>query len=63
MILFKDGKRIAETRYIVDDRDYWRIPPAPSATHDVDGDRTVVIGVNLAFRNYYHWLMQSFSGD
>jgi hypothetical protein len=59
MILFKDGERIAETRYIVGDRDYWIMPPAPRALREIGGDKTVVIGINLAFRNYYHWLMQS----
>lgn len=59
MILFKDGARIADTRYIVNDRDYWRIPPEPRESREIGAGGTVVIGVNLAFRNYYHWLMQS----
>jgi capsular polysaccharide biosynthesis protein len=58
LILFHDGGRIKETRYIVDDHDYWREPSAPRDVHETDDGRTVVIGCNLAFRNYYHWLMQ-----
>jgi len=58
MLLFSNGRRLAETRYLVDDRDYWMTPPSPRTSHEPDDDRTVVIGVNLAFRNYYHWLMQ-----
>jgi hypothetical protein len=58
LLLFQDGERIAETSYLVGDGDYWRIPPAPRELREITTDRTVVIGVNLAFRNYYHWLMQ-----
>jgi len=58
LLLFHNGKRLKETRYLVDDHDYWMIPPMPRAVHEPDGGKIVVIGANLAFRNYYHWLMQ-----
>ena len=58
LILFHNGGRIKETRYIVDDHDYWRAPPTPRDVHKTDAGKTVVIGCNLAYRNYYHWLMQ-----
>lgn len=58
LLLFKDGERIAETRYLVDDREYWMKPPLPRELHRIDAGRTVVVGANLAFGNYYHWLMQ-----
>ena len=58
MLLFQDGERIAETRCLVDDDDYWRKPPTPRELREISTDKTVVIGVNLAFRNYYHWLME-----
>ncbi len=34
-------------------------PSAPREVHEIGADKTVVLCVNLAFRNYYHWLMQS----
>jgi capsular polysaccharide biosynthesis protein len=58
LLLFQDGERIAETRCLVDDDDYWRTPPAPRELREIGTDKTVMIGANLAFRNYYHWLME-----
>jgi hypothetical protein len=58
LLLFQDGERIAETRCYVDDNDYWRKPPAPRELHEISTDKTVVMCVNLAFQNYYHWLME-----
>jgi capsular polysaccharide biosynthesis protein len=58
LLLFQHGERIVETRYLVGDGDYWRQPPAPRETRVTGGDKAVVLGVNLAFRNYYHWMMQ-----
>jgi capsular polysaccharide biosynthesis protein len=59
LLLFHDGDRIAETSYLVSDDDYWRQPPAPRELREISTPGTVVIGVNLAYKNYYHWLMQS----
>lgn len=59
MILYHRGRRIAETRYIVDDADYWRTPPAPVAVRVFGADTVAAIGGNLARLNYYHWMMQS----
>jgi hypothetical protein len=58
MILLRNGRRIVETRYILDDDEYWREPDEPRAMHGIEDDRMVVIGFNIAFKNYYHWLMQ-----
>ena len=59
MILFHGDERITETRYIVDDHDYWMQPAESREVREIDSGKTVVIGFNLAFRNYYHWMMQS----
>jgi len=58
LIMFHEHNRIAETRYLVDDHDYWRKPSPPREVREVGPGRTVAIGFNLAFRNYHHWLMQ-----
>ena len=58
LILFHDGERLSETRYYVDDHDYWITPPPPRETREIGAGETVVVGANLTFRNYYHWMMQ-----
>jgi capsular polysaccharide biosynthesis protein len=58
MLLFRDGQRIAESRYLVAGDEYWMKPPTPRELREISTERTVVIGVNHGFRNYYHWLMQ-----
>jgi hypothetical protein len=58
LILFHDGDRLRETRYYVDDHDYWITPPPPRETRETGAGETVVVGANLTFRNYYHWMMQ-----
>jgi hypothetical protein len=55
----RDGARIAETRHILDDNDYARELDETRAVREIDANKTVVVGFNLAYRNHYHWLMQS----
>jgi hypothetical protein len=59
LLLYSNGRRIAETRYLLD-ANYYREPLDPRrGTRELDTTETVVIGANQAAANYYHWLMQS----
>jgi hypothetical protein len=59
LLLFSNGKRVRETRYLLD-ANYYREELDPrGGTRELDTTKTVVIGANQASANYYHWLMQS----
>lgn len=56
MVLFSGGRKLPETRYQVPDQAY-----ADALVDDVvtvPGDAPVVIGFNMDWWGYYHWLVQ-----
>jgi hypothetical protein len=57
-ILLRGQQRIKETRYFLEDEDYWRDRGTASTIHDTSRGKTVIIGFNRGFNNYYHWMMQ-----
>jgi capsular polysaccharide biosynthesis protein len=54
-IMVQGGKRVRETRYLLEDEDYWQ---PLRGTRPVLTSGTVVIGYNASYGNYYHWMMQ-----
>ena len=59
MLLFKNGRVIRETRYLLGDEAYRRAKVTQARVRNVDGPETVVVGCNLGRHNYYHWLIQA----
>jgi capsular polysaccharide biosynthesis protein len=57
-LLFKDGNRISDTRYLLLDHEYDEARVDADNTVAVRDSRDVVVGFNRVHHNFYHWLIQ-----
>jgi hypothetical protein len=58
-VLLQAGRKIPETRYIIDDNEYARVRIVARGLRCLHADKVVVLGLNRSSKNYYHWMTQS----
>ncbi len=58
-VLLQAGRKIPETRYIIDDNEYARVRILTRGLRCLHADKVVVLGLNRSSKNYYHWMTQS----
>lgn len=57
-MLLRDGRRIAPTRYLVDDTEYGRVGVRLDGLRTILADKVAIIGFNRVYDNFYHWMAQ-----
>ena len=58
-VLLRSGRKIPETRYLINDDEYARVRIATRGLRCLHADKVAVLGLNRSSKNYYHWMTQS----